>query len=160
MKKPIQTRQEWIAYQREWLKTPRGRYSQHKGKAVARGIEWRLTFEDWWDIWQTSGKWNLRGRYAHQYVMARYGDRGPYARDNVRICLSGENTEEMRRGLPPRGRQTLDEKRAANREYRQRQRIDLVRVRPATSEAAFGRRMVVREGQRCWAHPGDVDYPG
>jgi len=156
----VQNYQEFLAYQREWVKTPRGRYNQHKGKAIARGIEWHLTFEDWWDIWQTSGKWKLRGRYAHQYVMARYGDRGPYARDNVRICLSGENTEEMRQGLPPRGRQTPEEQKAADREHKREQRKGAIYVRPEMAQSMMGYRIVIRDGARRRAYPGDVDYPG
>jgi len=159
MKKQAQDYQEWLAYQREWFKTPRGRYHQHKGKATARGIEFLLTFEQWWDIWQASGKWEQRGRRNDQYVMARLGDRGAYEHGNVRICLAGENTDEMREGLPPRNRQSLQERRAADREYKQQQRKGLPR-NLARYEKAIGRRIVIRDGQRCWAHPGDGDYPG
>jgi hypothetical protein len=90
------------AYQALYQKTPRGKYAFHKSSAKKRGIPFLLTFEEWWDIWQASGKWEQRGRRRDQYVMARFGDLGAYKRDNVRICLAGENTDEMRQGLPPR----------------------------------------------------------
>ena len=155
-----QTFMEYRDYQNAWFKTPRGRYHQHKGKALARGIEWRLTFEEWWGLWQTSGKWEQRGRRRDQYVMARFGDQGAYERDNVRICLAGENTEEMRRGLPPREWRGEDADKTADREAKRRLRENNVRVDPVRAAVAFNRRMIIRDGRRCWAHPGDRDYPG
>ena len=161
MKKHLQNYEEWLSYQRAWFKTPKGRYHQHKGKATARGIPFLLTFEEWWDIWQASGKWEQRGTRADQYVMARFGDRGPYERSNVRICLAGDNTDEMRQGLPPRSRRGPEEKRAADRIYaaRSRKRQGHVVKDQIRSQKALGRRMVVRDGIRCWAHPDDEDYP-
>ena len=155
-----QNYQEWLAYQRQWFKSPRGRYHQHKSKATARGIPFLLTFEEWWDIWQASGKWKQRGTRRDQYVMARPGDQGAYERGNVRICLAGENTDEMRQGLPPRTKRSPEEQRAANRGYKQKERQGRVILDPVRAAMALGRRMVVRDGQRCWAHPGDADYPG
>jgi hypothetical protein len=72
---------------------------QHKGKSRYRGIEFLLTFEEWWSIWQASGKWELRGRRRGQYVMARYGDQGAYEAGNVRICPVSENVAESNRGM-------------------------------------------------------------
>lgn len=91
--------------------------------------------------------------------MARYGDRGPYEVSNVRICLVAENTNEMRAALPPRTRRSIEGYREADRRHAQWKRRNNVLMRPAMSDAAMGRRMVVRDGRRCWAHPGDVDYP-
>ena len=151
--------QEYLAYQRQWFQSPRGRYHQHKGSAGKRGIPFPLTFGEWWDIWQASGKWEQRGRRKDQYVMARFGDCGAYERNNVRICLAGENTDEMRDGLPPRSKRTPEEQKAANRGYKQKQRQGRVIQDIARSELAMGRRMVVRDGARCWAYPHDEDYP-
>ena len=159
MKKQVQDYEEWLTYQRQWFKTPRGRYHQHKGKATARGVPFLLTFDEWWDIWQVSGKWEQRGRLQHQYVMARYGDQGPYERSNVRICLAGENTDEMRQGLPPRSKRSPEEQRAANRGYKQKERQDRMVIDPVRAAQAMGRRMVMRDGRRCWSIPGDQDYP-
>jgi hypothetical protein len=88
------TPQELREYNRQWAKTPLGRYHQHKGKSLYRGIEFLLTFEEWWDIWQVSGKWEQRGRRRDQYVMARFGDQGAYEKGNVKICLVPENVGE------------------------------------------------------------------
>ena len=136
------------------------KFKWHLNAAKARGIPFLLTFEDWCGIWFASGKWEQRGRRRGQYVMARFMDRGAYERGNVRICLVGENTDEMRQGLPPRPHRGHEKDKAANREYRQRQRAHIVRVDPVRAAVALGRRMIIRDGRRCWAHPGDADYPG
>ena len=91
MKKTAQGYEEWKAYQREWFKTPRGKYHVQKSRAKERGIPFLLTFEEWWDIWLASGKWEQRGRRSGQYAMARPGDQGPYARGNIEICLVQKN---------------------------------------------------------------------
>jgi transposase len=67
-------------------------YVQHKRNSDARGIEFSLTFPQWWAVWQKSGKWDERGRA--KYVMARNGDIGAYSVGNVRICTSSENIKE------------------------------------------------------------------
>src|SRR5262245_11518524 len=95
----MRTEQELREYNRQWFKTPLGRYHRHKSSALYRGIEFLLTFEDWWNIWQTSGKWEQRGRQRDQYVMARFGDQGAYERGNVKICLVGENIAESNRDM-------------------------------------------------------------
>ena len=69
----------------------RNAYNSHKSGAKKRGIAFLFTFEQWWSVWETSGKWENRGVHIGEYCMARHGDTGPYAADNVRICLSSEN---------------------------------------------------------------------
>lgn len=64
--------------------------NQRKTAIYTRHIEWKLTFAEWWQIWQDSGKWEQRGR-GKGYGMSRYGDSGPYAVGNVYICTSGQN---------------------------------------------------------------------
>ena len=78
----------------------RHKYACHKGKAKHRGIEFNLTYEQWWDIWQQSGKWNQRGPNKGQYVMSRYNDIGAYEVGNVFIQLSEENRREAMLGKP------------------------------------------------------------
>lgn len=84
-------------YLKLWWKGPRGRYHKHKFNAKHRGIAFLLTFEEWWDIWQASGKWEQRGQRGDQYAMARFGDEGAYEAGNVRICLVSENVAERNR---------------------------------------------------------------
>jgi hypothetical protein len=68
------------------------RYKHHRARAKSRGILWELTFEEWWDIWAKSGKWE--DRRSGGYCMARRGDVGPYSKDNVRIASCTENLQE------------------------------------------------------------------
>lgn len=71
-------------------RTPIGAFITQRTNARHRGIEWRLTLRQWWDIWQRSGHWGDRGR-GHGYAMCRYGDKGPYAVNNVYIATNVQN---------------------------------------------------------------------
>lgn len=90
--------------ERKWLETPRGKFSVQKRKAKQRGIPWELTFEQWWSLWQDSGRWDERNQTG--YVMCRTNDEGPYALDNVRIDTAGNNSLEnyLLRGVDSLGR--------------------------------------------------------
>lgn len=66
-------------------------YGVMKGCAKRRGIEFIITFEEWCNIWEKSGKFAQRGRKKAQYCMARFGDKGPYAIGNVEIITNEEN---------------------------------------------------------------------
>ena len=76
----------------------RFKYACQKGKAKHRGIEFNLTYEEWWDIWEKSGKWEERGVNKGQYAMSRYGDQGAYEIGNVFIQPIGENTRQAHIG--------------------------------------------------------------
>ena len=80
--------------EQKWMATPKGQYSVQKRKAKQRKIEWQLSFDDWWNIWQESGKWNERGDCRGKYCMSRQGDVGPYSIENVYINEFGNNTRE------------------------------------------------------------------
>lgn len=73
-------------------------YLAHRACSRWRGIEFFLTFEQWWKIWWGSGHWDERGKFAYQYVMARFGDKGPYAVGNVKIITVSENVREAHVG--------------------------------------------------------------
>ena len=70
------------------------RYSEQKGVAKTRKIEWLFTFETWWQMWQDSGKWEQRGNRKDQYCMARFKDIGPYSPENVEIILATQNNKD------------------------------------------------------------------
>jgi hypothetical protein len=84
-------------------------YSRQKRGAKRRGILWLFTFEEWREVWQTSGKWEQRGPRKGQYVMARYSDAGPYSRDNTRICTTSENCQERGKCFSAETRKRLSE---------------------------------------------------
>jgi hypothetical protein len=69
-------------------------YTQHKSNAKTRGIEFRLTFDEWKQIWVDSGYWDQRGRGANKYCMCRIGDVGCYEVGNVFIGLGKINVRD------------------------------------------------------------------
>src|SRR5688572_26084725 len=73
-----------VANGRTKLTTPVGAFARQRSAARSRGVGFNLTLQEWWNIWQDSGKWNER-RTGSGYVMCRVGDSGPYAVGNVFI---------------------------------------------------------------------------
>lgn len=87
---------------RSYSQSPMGAFISQKRNANKRQIGWDLTFWQWWEIWQASGRWEQRGR-GQGYVMCRKRDAGPYAADNVFIATAIENTASSKlkkSGLP------------------------------------------------------------
>ena len=80
--------------------TVKQKYNVHKAGAKRRNIAFELSFEEWYDIWLSSGKWEERGKGANGYCMCRYGDKGPYAKDNVYIATNAINGKEANTGRP------------------------------------------------------------
>jgi hypothetical protein len=72
--------------------TPTGAFNQQRSSARARGIEWEMTFWQWWTAWRESGKWEERGRSGDSYVMCRFRDQGAYAVGNVYIATLRHNS--------------------------------------------------------------------
>jgi len=70
---------------RRYYRSPKGKYAVHKSNAVRRGVAFSLTFSDWWDLWERSGKWLRRGNRKGMYQMCRVWDRGGYELGNVYI---------------------------------------------------------------------------
>lgn len=113
---------------RNWLR----RFKQQRTRAAQRGIEFLLTFEQWYRIWEKSGHINERGCHRGQYNMARFGDTGAYAIDNVAIIRHEQNVKavvfsnsrrrnyaELLRGKPSRNRKLKNEEVATIKtEYR------------------------------------------
>lgn len=66
-------------------------YIVQRAQAKHRNIPFLLTFEEWFKIWLDSGHLHERGCRRGQYVMARFGDKGPYAVGNVAIITSADN---------------------------------------------------------------------
>lgn len=76
------------------LRKARDAFFNQRCASRARGIGWEMTFEEWWEVWQKSGKWTERGRGHGKYQMARFGDSGPYNVANVKIITSDANLAE------------------------------------------------------------------
>src|SRR4051812_2946686 len=88
------------------MKSYRHAYIVQRRDAGYRGIDFLLSFDEWITIWKESGHLHERGKRRGQYVMARYGDIGPYAVSNVRIVPQEENHREASLGkaMPPESR--------------------------------------------------------
>ena len=109
------------------MKEIRHKYNCQKSKAKQRGIEFTLTFEEWWDTWEQSGKWEQRGCRKGQYVMSRYNDTGPYAIGNVFIQSCEDNHRQVQ--LSDEVRQLMRNKRLGKTESditRERKRIAMM----------------------------------
>jgi hypothetical protein len=54
-------------------------------KAAARhdGIDWQLTFDEFYEWWTQEDRWSRRGRTAGRISMARLDARGPFALHNL-----------------------------------------------------------------------------
>lgn len=72
----------------------RHQYAQHKANAKKRGIEFKLTFEQWRDIW--GDKLVQRGRRVGQLVMCRINDEGAYEVGNVFLGTPARNGASRR----------------------------------------------------------------
>lgn len=81
-----------------WKNNPRTVFARQKSTAKCRDIDWHLSFEEWFDIWERSGKYKFRGRGQGKYCMSRIGDTGPYSKDNVFIQETVKNSGDKFRG--------------------------------------------------------------
>ena len=77
------------------MKETKIKFQSQRWRAQQRGITWKLTFEEWFEIWINSGYWDQRGRGANDYCMSRYGDIGAYEVGNVFIQTNAENIKQM-----------------------------------------------------------------
>jgi hypothetical protein len=73
------------------LRKAKRAYWTQKYNALNRGLVMELTFEQWYDIWITSGHWEQRGSKLGNYCMCRIGDKGHYSLGNVFIATVSEN---------------------------------------------------------------------
>lgn len=76
--------------------TPKSRYNTQKRQSRRRDIPFCLTFDEWWKLWEPH--WEKRGTCSDCYVMARFGDQGPYAAGNVEITTAAANHSAAHRG--------------------------------------------------------------
>ena len=74
-------------------------YNSQKATSKIRGIEFLLTFDEWYKFWLDSGHLHERGKGKDKYCMARFGDKGAYKLGNIKIILYGENVREAVAGV-------------------------------------------------------------
>lgn len=85
-------RQEWV---RRGFVDPVVAYRKHAASAVPRGIEFKMTFSEWWSLWEPH--YEKRGRNVGQMVMCRTNDQGAYEIGNVRIDTVQGNADDRSR---------------------------------------------------------------
>lgn len=73
-------------------------YIQQKGDAKKRGIEFKLTFEEFSNWW--GDDFQHRGVGSNKLVMARYNDIGAYELSNIKKITFGDNSRECRSRYP------------------------------------------------------------
>lgn len=78
----------------EHIRQAKIKFRYQRARAIQRGIDWELTFEQWFQWWMDTGHWDQRGKGFGKYVMSRYGDIGPYSLDNIFCQLDVENSRE------------------------------------------------------------------
>lgn len=81
--------------EKELRETAKGKYHIHKTNALQRGIEFKLTFDEWWSVWEPFWVIDQHGKFC----MCRTNDEGPYEIGNVRIDTWGNNIREAK-GCP------------------------------------------------------------
>lgn len=69
-------------------------FERQRQNSRTRGIVWKLTFGQWFAVWQASGKLHLRGRGKGRYCMSRHRDEGGYELGNVHVQLCTTNSSE------------------------------------------------------------------
>jgi hypothetical protein len=70
------------------------KYSAQKNNAKYRGIEFKLTFDEWWDLWQPF--YARRGTKVDSLMMCRTLDSGAYEVGNVTIGTGRDNARTRR----------------------------------------------------------------
>jgi hypothetical protein len=81
--------------QNDWEK-----FLTQRQNAFKRGIEWKLSFEDWISWWQQTGHYSDRGRGLGKYVMSRIGDSGAYELTNIICHKHGDNVSDAQKNKP------------------------------------------------------------
>lgn len=78
------------------------RYSNKKVNAKAEGIECNLTYDEYCQLVKEAGLVSSQlGFTGEGYVLARYGDTGPYEYGNCRFITQKENAAEKNARLYP-----------------------------------------------------------
>lgn len=65
-------------------------YLRQRLNALQRGIEWSLSFGQWWMFWEDSGQWENHGRGFNKFVLTRKNYKKGFHLDNVEIAVFSE----------------------------------------------------------------------
>lgn len=70
------------------------KYRSQVYSSKRRGIEFNMSFPEWFKIWKDSGHLSERGKGKDEFVMARHMDSGAYEVGNVEIVSSSQNHKD------------------------------------------------------------------
>lgn len=65
-------------------------FTASRASAEARGIAFRFTFLEWWQVWEP----HWARRHLDKLCMCRNGDEGDYKLGNVHIATASQNSAE------------------------------------------------------------------
>lgn len=86
----------------EFTEAVRKAYTVHKCNSARRGIPWEFTLETWANVWEQSGKWDLRGRGniegQQRYVLSQPDKSKPIGPDNCAVTTLADALK----GRPPK----------------------------------------------------------
>lgn len=85
----------------------RRQFSMQKARAKQRGIEFKLTFDEWLGWWKATGHYHERGKNKGKYVMARKGDSGAYELGNIECITHSRNCKVGNKGRAAMKNSTL-----------------------------------------------------
>src|SRR5258706_9221221 len=60
-------------------------YLTHKRDALRKGVAYDISFEDWKDMWNSSGHFQDKGSKTGQYTMVRLDKTKPFTFGNIEI---------------------------------------------------------------------------
>jgi len=69
-----------------WPSEVRRAFTRARAQANRRNAPWEMTIDEWFDIWESSGLWEKRGRVAGTYFMRRLDDQDAWYPQNVEIA--------------------------------------------------------------------------
>ena len=75
------------------------RYNAHKAHATKRGIDFLLTYQEWYDWWLKNGidkEGPTQGKRTKDTLcMCRFGDTGPYSLNNIYCGTVSQNSKDI-----------------------------------------------------------------
>jgi hypothetical protein len=66
-------------------------FIQQRNQAQWRGEGWHISFEEWKQLWDESGQWELRGRVKGTWCMSRRDWNEPWTVDNTQVITREEH---------------------------------------------------------------------
>jgi len=69
-------------------------YDVQKSKALTNNVAFELSYQEWIELWNSSGKWAQRGPYADDYCLARIDSTKGFFVGNCYVITNRENATE------------------------------------------------------------------